>query len=174
MNQLRLNASKRLRLISTSTRRLISTNRRRLISIAVGALLGAVVGGIIEGLDYAVFLADLHHRYGINPFEFGDLGYLVAKAIVGAVVGAVCGFIGGIMGAFVGFARSPRKIAIRTAGGVVIGGVAACVACVALAAFGIAVVGIPGPLGAITVGDLLIGICSYAAGVVVGAVRAGN
>ncbi|SNR25043.1 hypothetical protein [Actinomadura mexicana] len=174
MNKLRLNASRKLRPISAKTRRLFSAHKRRLVSVAVGAAFGAVIGGIIEGLDYAAFLADLHHRYGINPFEFGDLGYLAALTTFGAVLGAVSGIIGSSLSAFVGFSSAAaREIAIRAAGGVVIIGVVACVASVAMANYGITVVGLPDPLGAIAVGNLFIGSSTYAAGVV-GAVRTDN
>ncbi|WP_143226882.1 hypothetical protein [Actinomadura mexicana] len=117
----------------------------------------------------------LHHRYGIDPFEFGDLGYLTTKAAFGAAIGA----IGAISGAFCTAYDGPdspgaRKIVIRVAGGVAIAAVAACVACVALAAFGVAVITITGPLGAGHFGGLLIVACGFAVGAVVGAVRTDN
>ncbi|SNR25053.1 hypothetical protein [Actinomadura mexicana] len=152
--------------------RLIATNKRRLVTIAVGAIIGAVVGGVIGGLDYAALIADLHHRHEIDAFAFNYLDYLFADVIAGAVIGAVCGLIGVFLGAFK--SSDARKIVIGIAGGTVIVGVAACVAFVVLAAFGIAVRGPIGPQGAITPGDFLIALCSYAAGLIVGAGRTGD
>ncbi|GGT95283.1 hypothetical protein [Actinomadura citrea] len=156
-------------------RQLISEERRQLISLALGVAIGAVIGGIIEGLDYAVFLADLHHRHGIDPFEFGDLGYLATKAALGAAIGAL-GASGGAFCTVYDGPDSPggRKIVIRVAGGIATAAVAACVACVALAAFGVAAITITGPLGVSRLGDLLILACGFAVGAVVGAARTDN
>ncbi|MEV0660765.1 hypothetical protein ACIBI3_11640 [Actinomadura luteofluorescens] len=155
--------------------RLKSKNTRRVISIAVGAVLGAVLGGLIEGLDYAAFLADLHH-HGIDPFEYGDLGYLVAKVVFGAVLGAAGGLGGAVCGVFGGFGGAQaREVVVRIAGGTAILAVTACATYVVMAAFGAAVGAITGPLGTTTLaGLLLLGGCGFAAGIVAGGVGTRN
>ncbi|MEU8303479.1 hypothetical protein AB0C84_07935 [Actinomadura sp. NPDC048955] len=167
----------KLRLIAKNAGRSISANRRRLISLVMGALAGALVGGFIEVMDYAVLLADLHHRYGIDPFEAGNPAFLVYKAVLGACIGVITGAGGAYCSAFVGIESARmRKNVFRIALGTVIAGVAAAVACVALAASGVAVITLPGPIGGDTLvsslGNLIISTCGVAAGVVVGAVRA--
>ena len=152
--------------------------KRRSISTAMGALAGAILGGIIEGLNFAVFLVD-HHRGGTAPFESGDIGYLALKAIVSISAGII-GAAGGVFFITPDGPETPggRKLLIRIAGGFVIAAVAGCLVCVALAACGVAVVPITGSLGAgelsSDLGIVLTTLCGIAAGLVVGAVRADN
>ncbi|MEV4000755.1 hypothetical protein [Actinomadura sp. NPDC049753] len=162
----------RFQLISPDTLRRTSKKARLLISLAVGVVTGAVVGGLIGGLDYAAFIADLHHRHEIDAFAFHYLDFLRNRVIEGAVLGAVIGVIG-TLGVVLGALTGPavRKIVLWTAGVAVIVGVVAGVAFVVLAANGIAVRGPVGPQGAVTPGDFLIGLCSYAAGLVAGVAR---
>ncbi|GGT95344.1 hypothetical protein [Actinomadura citrea] len=162
----------RLQLITPDGLRRISTKARRLISITVGVLIAAVVGGVVGGLDYLAFIADLHHRHEIDAFAFHYLDYLLAKVITGAILGALIGVIGVLLGASKKFGA--RKTDVRIALGIVIVGGATCVAFVVLAAFGIAVHGPVGPQGFTSPGDFLIGPCSFAAGLIVGAVRSGD
>ncbi|MEV3923252.1 hypothetical protein [Actinomadura coerulea] len=145
------------------------------VSTVGGVLAGAILGGIIEGLNFAVFLAD-HHRAGAGPFESGDYGHLALRAIVSISVG----IIGAVCGVFISTYDGPetpggRKLIIRIAGGIVIAAVAGCVVCVGLAAFGGAVVPITGSPGADVLssdlGMVLTIISGFAAGVMVGAVR---
>ncbi|MEV4000745.1 hypothetical protein [Actinomadura sp. NPDC049753] len=146
-------------------------NTRR-SSLAVGAGYGAITGAVIQGLDYAVVLADLWHD-GLDPMEFGDFGYLGAKVITGIVIGAICGLVGACFRAFSRYDwDGERKLTIYIAGGVLFIGVAACVACVAMAAFGLSVAGVPDPFGDVTVGAVFCGLGSYAAGILVAAVAA--
>ncbi|MEV4000749.1 hypothetical protein [Actinomadura sp. NPDC049753] len=148
----------------------------QLVSNAVGALAGAILGGVIEGLNFAVFLAD-HHRTGADPFESGDFGYLALKAGLGAIAGVI-GAVGGVFLSTYDGPETPRgrKLAIRIAGGIVIAAVAGCLVCVVVAASGGAAVPITGSLGAgalsSNLGIVLTTISGMAAGVVVGAVRA--
>lgn len=145
------------------------------ISTVVGVLAGAILGGVIEGLNFAVFLAD-HHRAGADPFESGDYGYLALRAIVSISTGII-GAVGGVFISTYDGPETPRgrKLIIRIAGGIVIAAVAGCLVCLGLAAFGGAVVPITGPLGADVLssdlGMVFTIISSFAAGLVVGAVR---
>ncbi|MGI5207549.1 hypothetical protein ACQEU6_38975 [Spirillospora sp. CA-108201] len=173
-----LKAPNWLRQIGTTTRRLLSAHRRRLISVAIGAVVGAVIGGLIESLDYSVYLADLWN-HGVDPFEFGDFGYMGTKAAVGAITGAIGAICVGFGNAFTkgGDART-RMIFARVACVAVVVAIVACFAFVALAAFGVTAVSITGPIGGSFLdrypGSLLITACGYAAGVVVGELRADN
>ncbi|MEU4828620.1 hypothetical protein AB0H37_42800 [Actinomadura sp. NPDC023710] len=152
--------------------------KRQSISTATGAVAGAILGGIIEGLNFAVFLVD-YHRGGTDPFESGDIGYLALKAIVSISVGII-GAVGGVFLSTYDGPETPggRKLLIRIAGGFVIAAVAGCLVCVALAACGVAVVPITGSLGvgelSSDLGIVLTALCGIAAGLVVGAVRADN
>ncbi|MEU9841773.1 hypothetical protein AB0C69_21385 [Actinomadura sp. NPDC048032] len=165
----------RFLLISRDTFRRISTKARLPISLALGVVTGAVVGGLIDGLDYLAFIADLHHRHEIDAFAFRYLDFLLNRVIEGAGIGAVCGLIGtlGVVSAVLGALTGTgvRKIVLWTAGGAVIVGVVACIGFVALAAIGIAVHGPVGPQGFISPGDFLISLCSFAAGLVAGVAR---
>lgn len=148
----------------------------QLVSNAVGALAGAILGGVIEGLNFAVFLAD-HHRTGADPFESGDFDYLALKAIV-SIIGGVIGAVGGVFLSTYDGPETPggRKLFIRISAGIVIAAVAGCVVCVVVAASGGAAVPITGSLGAgalsSNLGIILTTISGMAAGGVVGTVRA--
>ncbi|MEU9845623.1 hypothetical protein AB0C69_41220 [Actinomadura sp. NPDC048032] len=140
-------------------------NNRRLSSLAVGAGIGAVIGAVIQGLDYSVVLADQWH-HGLDPLESGDFGYLGAKIITGILTGAVCGLVGSCLRAFLGFdSAGERKLTADIAGSVLFIGVAACVACVVMAAFGLSVADVPDPYADVTLGNVFTGLCTYAAGV---------
>lgn len=152
--------------------------KRQSSSTGLGILAGAILGGIIEGLNWAIFLAD-HHRTGTDPFESGDFGYLALKAVVSISAGII-GAVGGVFLSTYDGPETPggRKLLSRIAGGIAIAAVAGCVVCVALAASGVAVVPITGSLGAgvlsSNLGIVLIPLSGMAAGLVVGAVRADN
>lgn len=175
MDRFQLVSPKRIRRISTKARSLITASRAWLISVAVGVITGAAVGGLIAGLDYAAFIADLHHRHEIDAFAFNYLDFLRNHVVEGAVIGAACGAIGavGAVSVVLRVLEDPRvrKLFARLAGGAVIAGVLACVAFVVLAAVGIAVRGPIGPQGAVTPGDFLISLCGCAAGLAVGTTR---
>ncbi|MGI5207552.1 hypothetical protein ACQEU6_38990 [Spirillospora sp. CA-108201] len=179
MNKLQLIMPDRFRRISAKARRLLKASRPRLIPVAAGILFAAVVGGLIGGLDYVAFIADLHHRHEIDAFAFHYLGHLMARVIDGAALGALFGVLGVLAGVFgaskkFGAEKKDVRLAVRIAGVIVIVGVVACVAFVVLAAFGVAVHGPVGPQGCTSPGAFLIGCCSNAAGLIVGAVRSGD
>ncbi|SNR25204.1 hypothetical protein [Actinomadura mexicana] len=152
--------------------------KRQSISTGLGVLAGAILGGILEGLNWAIFLAD-HHRAGADPFESGDFGYLVLKAIVSISAGII-GAVGGVFLSTNDGPETPggRKLLSRIAGGIAIAAVAGCLVCVALAASGIAVVPITGSLAAGVLSSnleiVLLTLSGMVAGLVVGAVRADN
>lgn len=142
-------------------------NKRLLSLLALGTGGGALVGAVIQGLDYGVVLADQWH-HGLDPMESGDFGHLGVKIITGILIGAVCGFIGVCFRAFMSFdSAGERKLTIHIAGDVLFIGFAACVACVGMAAFGLSFAGVPDPYADVTVGNVLTGLCSYAAGILV-------
>ncbi|NDU72739.1 hypothetical protein GWI34_08865 [Actinomadura sp. DSM 109109] len=165
-----------LRQLPAKSVRLFSANRYRLATVALAALAGAIVGAIVEVLDYGVDLADLNHSYGLDLSEAGDLGYLLFKVIAGVITGVIVGGIGGVLGilSYRPTDARVRRNTFRVASAVLIAGLVICAVCVALAGFGVAVIGIPGPLGTITVGGLFIGFCTEAAGIAVGAARTRN
>uniref|UniRef100_UPI003F49B218 hypothetical protein n=1 Tax=Actinomadura sp. CA-154981 TaxID=3240037 RepID=UPI003F49B218 len=183
MNKRQLITPDRLRRIAPQARRLIKMSMPHLISITVGVLFAAVVGGVVGGLDYIAFIADLHHRHEIDAFAFHYLDFLLDRVIEGAVTGAGFGVSGALAGAIFGVFGASKKfgarktdvrIVVRIAGGIVALGVVACIAFVVLAAFGIVVHGPIGPQGYLSPGASLIGCCSFAAGLLVGAARSGD
>ncbi|NDU72741.1 hypothetical protein GWI34_08875 [Actinomadura sp. DSM 109109] len=151
-------------------------NRHQWVSTAVGALAGAILGSIIEGLNFAVFLAD-PQRTGTDPFESGDFGYLALRASVAVTIGVI-GAVGGVLLSIGDGPETPgnRRLLAYIAGGIAVAAVVGCAVCAVLAASGAAVVPITGSLGAGALssglGCILITLCGMAAGVVVGAVRA--
>ncbi|GAA4381192.1 hypothetical protein GCM10023088_45540 [Actinomadura verrucosospora] len=142
-------------------------NKRLLSLLALGTGGGALVGAVIQGLDYAVVLADMQH-HGRDPMESGDFGYLGAKIITGILIGAGCGIFGACQRAFTAFdIADERKVTIHIAGGVVFTGVAACVASIVMAAFGLPLADVLDPIDDAGVRGAFSGICSYAAGILV-------
>ncbi|NDU72740.1 hypothetical protein GWI34_08870 [Actinomadura sp. DSM 109109] len=90
----------------------------------------------------------------------------------GAVFGAGFGVLGYAVSAWAGLHTiGAKKIVLRLTGGAVVAGLAVSVAFVAMAASGAPVAGAVDPFGVFTVDTLLNILCSYAAGIAIGAAR---